>query len=132
MLLSRKIPSYFMAVAGYGAVSVLTVCLEFAVLRTLLGAGVSQSLSVSAAFIASCCFQFLVLRYVVFRVTDKAIVFQANAYIVTTAFGWLAVLVGVTVLTAVLPIGTLAARALLLPVLFPANYLISRYFVFRP
>lgn len=120
----------FRIVAAYGLVSVLAFCLELVLLRALLQSGASQVIAVSCAFTSACVFQFLVLRYGVFRAANGAMIFQANKFVALAAISWFSVVLGVAILTRVLHIGTLAARVALLPVLFPVNYLASRYVVF--
>lgn len=116
---------------AYGGVSVLAAAFEFACLQALLVLHVAQGFAVSAAFCGASGFQFCMLRYVVFRVTHRPVIFQVNAYIFAAIFSWCTVLAGVTILTRVFPLHTLEARAILIPVLFPVNYLISRFLVFR-
>ena len=125
--LRRHVRTFF----GYGAVSVAALCIELTILQLLLLEHMPQPWAVSLAFLSACVFQFLVLRYIVFEVRHRPIVFQANAYVVAAAFSWLAVLASVTLLTTVFGISTMAARAISIPLLFPMNYMINRNFIFR-
>lgn len=88
-------------------------------------------IALSCAYIASSLFQFSVLRYVVFRVTHRPMFVQANAYVITAIASWWAILGAVTLLTYFFPLTTMESRIVSIPVLFPLNYLISRYYIFR-
>lgn len=122
------VPKSFLA---YGSVSVITAALELTVLHALLGIHIRAPFAVSSAYLTSSLFQFCVLRYVVFRVTHKPVIFQVNAYVIAAIGSWWAVLGAVTLLTALLPITTMQARLISIPALFPVNYLISRHVIFR-
>lgn len=115
----------------YGSVSVLTALVELAVLHTLLGLHLRAPIAVSAAYLTSSLFQFCVLRYVVFKVAHKPVLLQVNTYVIAAILSWWAVLGAVTLLTTLLPLTTMEARLISIPVLFPVNYLLSRYVIFR-
>jgi putative flippase GtrA len=118
-------------VAAYGTVSVLTAALEFVLLQSLLLLHATQTVAVSTAFLSAAIFQFLMLRHVIFRATHRPVALQVNAYVAGTILSWLAVLASVTFLTWALPLGTLMARAIVIPLLFPVNYLANKYWIFR-
>jgi putative flippase GtrA len=115
----------------YGATSAVTALVEFSLLHALLIVHVTQSIAVSAAFLSASAFQFLVLRYGVFKVTHRHIAFQVNTFVIAGLVSWGVVVGSVALITTLVPIGTMAARAIVIPVLFPVNYLTNRYLVFR-
>lgn len=111
--------------------SVASLLLELSLLHMLLVASVAAPFAVSAAYISASIFQFCVLRYVIFRVTHRPVLMQVNAYIASAILSWLAVLGTVTALTYFLHLSTMLAREITIPLLFPVNYVLSRYFIFR-
>jgi putative flippase GtrA len=119
------------SVAAYGFVSVLSLLTELALLHTLLAVRLPQAAAVSVAFISASVFQFCTLRYIVFKVTHRPIVIQMNAYVLSAVFSWAAVLGCVTFFTSVFHMQTMLAREITIPLLFPLNYLLNRYFIFR-
>lgn len=127
-LLWGMVPKSFLA---YGTVSVITAAVELTVLHALLGIHTRAPIAVSGAYLTSSVFQFCVLRYIVFKVAHKPVIFQVNAYVVAAILSWWAVLGAVTLLTALLPVTTMQARLISIPALFPVNYLISRHVIFR-
>lgn len=120
------------SILAYGSTSVGAMLLELLVLHASLALRISSPIAVSMGFFTGSLFQFLALRYVVFRVTHKPIAFQVNAYIIAAVASWWAVLGAVALLEAILRLPTMQARILSIPLLFPLNYAISRYIIFRP
>lgn len=122
------VPRSFFA---YSATSVATAGVELALLHTALAVRIVSPVAVSIGFLGAALFQFCVLRYVVFKVTHRPVAFQANAFAVSAILSWWLVVATVTMLTMLFPLTTMQARVITIPALFPINYLISRYVIFR-
>jgi putative flippase GtrA len=116
---------------AYGAVSVGALALELAVLHAALAAGLVQPVAVSCGYVCSAVFQFCLLRYVVFRVAHKTASIQALAFIIGQVLLWALLVGAVAALTKFFPLTTMQARLICVPTLFPVNYLVSKYLIFR-
>ena len=128
---SNKLAHHARSVIAYGTTSLGALLAELLVLHSALALHVASPLAVSLGFFTGSLFQFCSLRYVVFRVTHKPIIFQANAYVVAAIASWWAVLGAVALFEGVFKLPTMQARIASIPLLFPLNYLVSRYFIFR-
>jgi putative flippase GtrA len=117
--------------AAYGAVSVLTLCVELSILHTALAVGLVSPIAVSCGYLTASLFQFCVLRYIVFKAAHRPVFMQVNAYVIAAIVSWWTVLGAVSLLIALFHISTMEARVVSIPALFPLNYLVSKYFVFK-
>ena len=115
----------------YGLVSVFALALELAVLDAALALHLVQPLAISCAYLVSAIFQFTALRYVVFKVAHRTLHTQAAAYVIGQVVLWAILTASVALLTRFFPLTTMQARLVCVPSLFPVNYLVSRYFIFR-
>lgn len=118
-------------VAGYGLVSIAALGLELSLLHFLLQVRLAAPLAVTGAYGTASVFQFLALRYIVFQVTHRPMLIQVNAYILAATASWMLVLASVMALIHVFAISTMLAREITIPLLFPVNYVLSRYVIFR-
>lgn len=119
------------SLTAYGMTSVGALAVELAILHLALTLRALPPVAVSCGFIAGSVFQFCALRYAVFRVADKPVHFQASAYVIAAIGSWWAVVLTVALLQNVTHLPTMQARLVSIPLLFPLNYLVSKYFIFR-
>lgn len=124
----QMFPKTFVA---YGAVSVLTLCVELSILHTALALRLASAVAVSCGYLTASVFQFCVLRYVVFKAAHRPVVMQVNAYVIAAIVSWWTVLGAVTALIALFHLSTMEARIISIPALFPLNYLVSRHLIFK-
>lgn len=117
--------------AAYGAVSVLTLCVELSILHTALALRLASPVAVSCGYLTASLFQFCVLRYIVFKAAHQPVFMQVNAYVIAAVVSWWTVLGAVTLVIGLFHVSTMAARVISIPALFPLNYLISKYFIFK-
>lgn len=116
---------------AYAVVSVSALIVELCVLHMTLALGAHSIIAISCGYLSSSIFQFTVLRYVVFRVTHRPVLLQVNAYLAAAVASWWTVVGVVTILMALFHLTAMEARVISIPALFPLNYLVSRYFIFR-
>jgi putative flippase GtrA len=67
----------------------------------------------------------------VFKAAHRPVFMQVNAYVIAAIVSWWTVLGAVSLLIALFHISTMEARVVSIPALFPLNYLVSKYFIFK-
>jgi putative flippase GtrA len=118
-------------VLAYGTVSVAALIVELAVLQAALAAHLYQPVAISCGYTVSAIFQFSALRFVVFKAAHRALSIQALSFVAGQIVLWAVLVAAVALLTAIFPLTTMQARLICIPSLFPVNYLVSKYIIFR-
>jgi putative flippase GtrA len=112
-------------------VSAAALALELAVLQAALSAHLWQPVAISCGYLTSAVFQFCALRFVVFKVAHRNLSIQAFGFVAGQIALWGMLVLSVALLTHIFPLNTMQARLICVPTLFPINYLVSKFLIFK-